>query len=68
MMRGEQLLRWARGEYGQWFDKRHGPRELPEELLAEVYMRGAIDALNDEIERLIQKGKDDAERLAYRRK
>lgn len=66
-MRGEQLLRWARGVYGQWFDKRHGPRELPEELLANVYLQGAIDALKEETERLIQKGKDDAGQLAYRR-
>lgn len=66
MKHGDVLLRWARGIYGQWFDQRHGPRELPEELLARVYLQGAIDAVKEETERLIQKGKDDAERLAFR--
>jgi hypothetical protein len=64
MMQGERLLRWARGVYGAWHDQRHGARELPEELLANVYLQGAIDVLKDETARHIQKGQEDAERLA----
>jgi hypothetical protein len=58
VMTGPALLRWARARYGQWFELRHGVRELPEELLAEAYLKGAIDALGDETARLIQKGKE----------
>lgn len=57
-MQGEQLLRWARGIYSAWFERRRhdGPCELPETLLASVYLRGAIDALHEETERRLQKG------------
>jgi len=51
MMRGAGLLRWARGVYMEWWSKRHDAnREPPDEMLARVYLQGAIDALREEIE------------------
>ena len=52
MKHGAALLRWTRGVYMAWWDTRHdSPREPADEMLARVYLQGAIDALRDEITR-----------------
>lgn len=54
MMHGATLLGWTRSVYMEWWDTRHDvPREPPDEMLARVYLQGAIDALRDEVERKI---------------
>lgn len=52
MLHGPQLLAWCRSQYLQWFDRRHdATREPPEELLAAIYLHGAIDAIKAETAR-----------------
>ncbi len=54
-MTGAELLRWARGQAGAWFEARHNPtRESLEEVIARAYLTGAIDALKEETARLIK--------------
>ena len=52
-MRGAGLLAWARGEVSRWFDARHDPKREPlEHVIAAAYVRGGIDALKQETERI----------------
>lgn len=52
MLHGDDLLRWTRAEYMAWWEKRHDAhREPADELLARMYLRGAVDAMAEEVAR-----------------
>jgi len=56
-MKGAALLAWARGKAAAWWDARHDPyREPLEVVIAEAYLRGAIDAVDEEVEHERQRG------------
>lgn len=57
MMNGMRLIEWAR--YQLKHARERGRRD--EEVVASAYIRGGIDALHDETDRIAQEGKDGAE-------
>lgn len=57
MKKGAELLRWARGVASDWWERRHDPNREPlADVIAAVYLQGAIDALNNETVRHTETG------------
>lgn len=57
MLRGADLISWARRAAMEWWEARHDTTRPPlESIIAGAYLTGAIDALHDETQRIKREG------------